>query len=75
MKLSSFFFVSHASAAQQQKKTQGKSCNGISRATPSDKMIGATIEEDSMSFGVQIYTIRSLHQLIKHEKDVGNQAY
>ena len=75
MKLSSFFFCLSRFGCAATKKTQGKSCNGISRATPSDKMIGVTIEEDSMSFGVQIYTIRSLHQLIKHEKSVGNQVY
>lgn len=76
MKLSSlvFFCLSRFGCAVT-KKAQGKPCNGIFRATPSDKMIAATIEEDSMSFGVQIYTICSLYQLIKHEKDVGNQAY
>ena len=47
---------------------------GIIRATASDKMIAATIEDDSISFDVQINTIPSLRQLINHEKGVGNQA-
>ena len=42
----------HASAVQQ----QGKLCNGIFRASASDKMIVAIIEDDrdSISFDVQI---------------------
>ena len=55
---------------------QGKLCNGIFRASASDKMIVAIIEDDrdSISFDVQINWIPSLIQWIDHEKGVGNQS-